>query len=100
MEVMQHRIGRLLAEPYKRGLSGRLTRASKLCVAAGAGLLAWRGRQSRTAAVGGSALVLTGEMLLRWGVFKAGFASARDPKYTVIPQRARTERTGTRPTIR
>jgi hypothetical protein len=28
-------------------------------------------------------------MLLRWGVFKAGFASARDPKYTVVPQRER-----------
>jgi hypothetical protein len=100
MEVMQHRVGPLLAEPYRKGLSGQLTRASKLCVAAGAGLLAWKGRRSRAAAAGGSALVLAGEMLLRWGVFKAGFASARDPKYTVIPQRERAERDGTRATIR
>jgi hypothetical protein len=91
MEMMQRRIGPLLGEPYKQGLSGQLTRASKVCVAAGAGLLAWKGRQSRAAALGGSALVLGGEMLLRWGVFKAGFASARDPKYTVIPQRTRKE---------
>jgi hypothetical protein len=26
---------------------------------------------------------------LRWSVFKAGFQSARDPKYTVVPQRER-----------
>jgi formate-dependent nitrite reductase membrane component NrfD len=91
MEVMKQRVGRLLAEPYKQGLAGQLTRASELCVAAGAGLLAWKGRRSRPAAVGGSALVLAGELLLRWSVFKAGFASARDPKYTVIPQRERRD---------
>jgi formate-dependent nitrite reductase membrane component NrfD len=89
MQAMEARLGTLLAEPYKDGPSGRLTRASKLCVAAGAGLLAARGRRSRTAAIGGSALVLAGELLLRWSVFKAGFASARNPKYTVIPQRER-----------
>jgi hypothetical protein len=27
----------------------------------------------------------------RWSVFEAGFASARDPSYTVGPQRARIE---------
>jgi hypothetical protein len=26
---------------------------------------------------------------VRWSVFKAGFQSARDPKYTVVPQRER-----------
>jgi hypothetical protein len=39
-------------------------------------------------------------MLLRWGVFKAGFASARDPKYTVIPQRERAQARGTRATTK
>jgi hypothetical protein len=33
--------------------------------------------------------VLAGELCLRWSVFKAGFQSARDPKYTVEPQRHR-----------
>jgi hypothetical protein len=28
----------------------------------------------------------------RFGVFEAGFASARDPKYTVVPQRERLKR--------
>jgi hypothetical protein len=39
-------------------------------------------------------------MLLRWGVFKAGFASARDPKYTVIPQKERARREGGKATTR
>ena len=43
----------------------------------------------RLAAAAGGALVLAGEVALRWSVFKAGFQSARDPKYTVLPQRER-----------
>ena len=61
-------------------------------MAAGAGLLAARGRRSRAAAVTGSALVLGGELALRWSIFKAGFQSARDPRYTVIPQKERAAR--------
>jgi hypothetical protein len=48
-----------------------------------------KGKRSRTAAVTGSALVLAGELALRWSVFKAGFQSARDPRYTVLPQKER-----------
>jgi hypothetical protein len=33
--------------------------------------------------------VLAGAVCERWSVFKAGILSARDPKYTVGPQRAR-----------
>jgi Polysulphide reductase, NrfD len=98
MQLMERRLGTLLAEPYRRGPSGRLTRASKLAVAAGTAMLALRGKRSRGAAVTGGALILAGEMLMRWGIFKAGFASARDPKYTVIPQRERADREGTRVT--
>jgi len=60
--------------------------------AAGGALLATRGRRSRSAAVAGGALVLAGELALRWSVFRAGFQSARDPRYTVIPQKQRKER--------
>jgi hypothetical protein len=34
-------------------------------------------------------LLLTGAACERWSVFKAGFASASDPRYTVDPQRGR-----------
>ncbi|MCW2616830.1 MAG: Polysulfide reductase, NrfD, partial [Frankiales bacterium] len=35
------------------------------------------------------AALLAGTACLRFGVFEAGQASARDPKYTVVPQRER-----------
>ena len=91
VQAMERRLGPLVGEPYKQGEAGKLTKASKLCVAAGAGLLAARGRKSRTAAVAGSTLLLAGEVALRIAVWKAGRQSARDPRYTVIPQRERRE---------
>jgi Polysulfide reductase len=87
-QAMEKRLG-FVGEVYRRGEAGRLMRISKACSAAGAGLLALRGRRSRAAAAAGSALVLAGELALRWSVFKAGFQSARDPRYTVLPQRER-----------
>jgi hypothetical protein len=65
-----------------------------VCTAAGAGLLAWKGRESRGAAATGGALVLAGSLALRWSVFKAGFQSARDPRYTVEPQKERLKQKG------
>ena len=66
-----------------------LARVSKACAAPGAGLLATRGQRSRGALLAGSALILAGELALRRSVFRARFQSARDPRYTVIPQRKR-----------
>ena len=90
MEAMKHRLG-FVGEVYEQEAAGKLGRASKVLTAAGAAVLASRGRRSRGAAVTGSALVLAGELALRWSVFRAGFQSARDPRYTVIPQKQRKE---------
>jgi formate-dependent nitrite reductase membrane component NrfD len=87
-EVMQRRLG-FVGEVYKREEAGALGRIAKLCSGAGAAVLALAGRRSRAAAVTGGALVLGGEFALRWSVFRAGFQSARDPRYVVIPQRER-----------
>jgi hypothetical protein len=35
--------------------------------------------------------LLAGSACTRFGIFEAGQASARDPRYTVVPQRARIE---------
>ena len=86
---MEKRLG-LVGEPYKQGESGRYNRIAKACTFAGAALLAGPGRRSRLASTTGGALVLGGEVALRWSVFRAGFQSARDPKYTVLPQRERS----------
>ena len=52
-------------------------------------MTAFGGRRQRSAAVAGGALVLAGVLCERWSIYKAGFPSSRDPKYTVMPQRER-----------
>ncbi len=95
MQLMERKLG-FVGEVYSQGEAGKYGRISKACTAAGAGLLAWRGKRSRTAAATGGALVLAGELALRWSVFKAGFQSARDPRYTVLPQKERLKQKGAR----
>jgi len=86
--LMEHRL-RELAEPYHRGAAGAYGQFARGLTVAGSLLIASRGSRSRAAAVAGGALVLAGAACERWSVFKAGFASARDPKYTIDPQRDR-----------
>jgi formate-dependent nitrite reductase membrane component NrfD len=89
--VMQVRLG-MVGEVYRREAAGRFSALATACTAAGAGLLATRGSKSRAAAALGGAFVLGGELASRWAIFRAGFQSARDPKYTVVPQRERLAR--------
>ncbi|HEX5450612.1 MAG TPA: NrfD/PsrC family molybdoenzyme membrane anchor subunit [Gaiellaceae bacterium] len=88
MRAMRVRLGKL-GEVYDNGEAGMFAKGAKTLAGAGAALLALRGRKSRKAAALGGAMVCAGELCLRWSVFKAGLQSARDPKYTVEPQRAR-----------
>jgi DMSO reductase anchor subunit len=90
-EAMKRRLGDFLAEPYEHGEARRFDRLSRACSGAGATIMALAGRRRRAAAVAGGALVLAGAVLERWSVYRAGFQSARDPKYTVIPQRKRRQ---------
>jgi formate-dependent nitrite reductase membrane component NrfD len=93
MLAMERRLG-FVGEPYKLDEAGRYAKIAKACSLGGAALLGLAGRRSRLASGAGSALVLAGGAALRWSVFKAGFQSARDPKYTVIPQRERVGYSG------
>jgi hypothetical protein len=88
--LMHRRLGPL-GTPYREGPASTLDGLSQACVAGGALLLAARGRRSRLAAVTAGALMSGGGLCARWSVFKAGFASAADPSYTVAPQRARID---------
>ncbi|HZD87238.1 MAG TPA: NrfD/PsrC family molybdoenzyme membrane anchor subunit [Gaiellaceae bacterium] len=99
MQVMERRLG-TVGEVYRKGTSGKLAWAAKGLSSAGAGLLLLRGRKSRAASAVGGALVCAGELCLRWSVFKAGFQSARDPKYVVESQRRRVEQHGTKVTTK
>jgi hypothetical protein len=87
-QLMERRLGDL-GEPYKQGEAGTYAKLAKACSLAGAAAMAARGRRRR-GAVAGAVLILAGSVLERWAVFKAGFQSAADPKYTVGPQRARS----------
>jgi formate-dependent nitrite reductase membrane component NrfD len=87
-QAMEHRLG-FVGEVYRQGEAGRFNKIAKACAVAGSTLIALKGKRSRAATVAGSTLVLAGELALRWSVFKAGFQSARDPRYTVLPQRER-----------
>lgn len=81
----------ITAEPLHQGKAGRLMKASNALTLAGAlgALLAGR---SRTAGVVAGAALVAGSVCTRFGVFEAGQQSARDPKYTVVPQRDRLDR--------
>ena len=95
MHLMEFRLGET-GEVYHHGAAGKLSWAAKLLAGGGAALLATRGRKSRGADALGGAMVCAGELCLRWAVYKAGFQSARDPKYVVKPQRERANREGTK----
>jgi hypothetical protein len=99
MQAMELRLGQV-GEVYRQGTAGKLAWAAKGLATFGAALLARKGRTSRAAAVMGGGLVCAGEMCLRWAVFKAGFQSARDPRYVVDPQRERVEQQGTKATTK
>jgi formate-dependent nitrite reductase membrane component NrfD len=90
--AMEHRMERAMgiaAEPLHSGKAGRLLNASRRLTAAGAvGALTIAPRNRLGAVLSGAAL-LAGSACTRFALFEAGQESARDPKYTVVPQRER-----------
>ena len=86
-ELLKRRLG-MVAEPYERGRPGRLMRlASRMTL--GATLVSTLSGRSRAVSALCGATLVASSVVTRFGVFEAGLASARDPKYTVVPQRER-----------
>jgi hypothetical protein len=79
----------IVAEHYREGRAGMLMRAAqgvhRLRSRAGAP----RRAGTTVGAVASRRLLAAGAPVTRFGVFDAGTASAKDPKYTVIPHRER-----------
>jgi hypothetical protein len=90
-KAMEQRMG-LAAECYHEGSAGRLMKAAEVLTTVGA-LGAVAGRRSSLIRRAAGAALLAGSALTRFGIFKAGVASAEDPKYTVVPQRERLKQT-------
>lgn len=78
------------AEPLHHGHAGTLLKAAKALTAGGA-LLAAAGRGRRRVSAAAGAALVAGSVCTRFGLFHAGQESARDPRYTVVPQRDRLE---------
>ncbi len=87
VRAAERRLG-MVAETYREGRAGRLLRGARVLTGGGAALAALGGRHHRAAAVAGGLALLAGSACTRFGVFAAGLASAEDPAYTVLPQRA------------
>jgi hypothetical protein len=78
----------ILSEPYRDGRPGRLLRAGRTLTIAGVAGVAL-GRRSRVVSALSGLSLLTASVATRFGIFDGGVASAKDPKYTVVPQRDR-----------
>jgi len=86
--VMHQRMDPVAAEPLHEGRPGALLRLSEgLAVAGGIGTLLG-GRRRPVAAAAGLAL-MAASALTRFGIYEAGIRSAKDPRYTIEPQKRR-----------
>ena len=85
--VLVRRLGET-SEPYRRGRPAVVMRVAETLTAASLGT-ALVARHSRAAAVLSGAALVASSALTRLGIFEAGMASARDPKYTIRPQAER-----------
>jgi hypothetical protein len=89
-ELLKRRLG-MVAEPYEQGRPGLLMKTAR-AMTAGAAAVSLVGGRSRAVSVVAGASYVAASLLTRFGVFEAGLASAKDPKYTVVPQRERLAR--------
>jgi hypothetical protein len=92
-KLMEKRLGELVAEPYTKGEGRRYAKAAEAATFAGGALMLLAGR-NRAGAIAAGALLAAGSWCTRFAVYHAGKASAADPKYTSIPQRARAAERG------
>jgi formate-dependent nitrite reductase membrane component NrfD len=87
-QVMDRRMDPVVAETLHDGRPGKMLRLSEaLAVAGGIGTVLG-GRRRGVAAASGLAL-LAASALTRFGIFEAGIRSAKDPRYTIEPQKRR-----------
>lgn len=87
--IMERSMG-ITAEPLRTGTAGRLHNAARVFTAGGA-VGALLGRRSRAVSALSGLALAAGSACTRFAVFHAGQASARDPRYTVVPQRERRD---------
>lgn len=88
MKVLERRMDPVAAEPLHHGTAGQMLRWSERLAVAG-GLGAVLGGRNRLVAAASGLALLAASALTRFGVFEAGIHSAKDPRYTIEPQKRR-----------
>jgi formate-dependent nitrite reductase membrane component NrfD len=91
MEQRMERSLGLSAETLHIGTAKRLIAASRALTLGGAVGTILLGGRNRLASRAAGAALLAGSACTRFAIFEAGQESARDPRYTVVPQRHRVE---------
>jgi formate-dependent nitrite reductase membrane component NrfD len=87
-QVMHRRMDPVCAEPLHDGRAGTMLRLSQALAVAGGIATLLGGRRRAVAAAAGLAL-MSASALTRFGIFEAGIRSAKDPRYTIEPQKRR-----------
>ena len=77
-----------VAETLHHGNAGRILKASEILTVAG-GLGALVAGKHRVIAIAAGLALVSASALTRFGIFDAGIHSAKDPKYTIEPQKRR-----------
>jgi len=88
LERLRAEVGSAQWEAYELGQAGMLARSARFLNIAGAICALVARRRNAMARVAG-ALLLGGGLAERFAIYRAGVASARDPKYVIESQRAR-----------
>jgi DMSO reductase anchor subunit len=86
-EMLKRRLG-MIAEPYEQGRPGLLMKTAR-AMTAGAAVISVLGGRSRIVSALAGATFVAASATTRFGIFEAGLASAKDPKYVVVPQKER-----------
>ena len=87
--LVETRLG-LQSEAYHSGHPAKLLRTARALTVIGAAA-AVLGRRSRLLSAAAGLALLSGSVFTRFGIYDGGVASAKDPRYTVVPQRARLD---------
>jgi formate-dependent nitrite reductase membrane component NrfD len=87
-QVMHRRMDPVAAEPLHEGRPGALLGLSEGLAVAG-GVATLLGGRRRPVAVAAGLSLLAASALTRFGIFEAGIRSAKDPRYTIEPQKRR-----------
>lgn len=86
LEALHHEIGPVQDDAYTSGEAGRLAHAARICNIAGLACAVFAKKSDALSKIAG-ALILAGGLAERFAVYRAGCASANDPKYVLEQQR-------------